>query len=240
MYQPQIFAQTGELYGFEALARWNDPVHGHVPPNRFIPLAEETGEIENIGRWVVREACRQLSEWRSMSLTIPTLSVNLSALHFRSNQLPDQVSEAMVEFAIPGDQLTVEITESMMMEQDEEILRRIEILRNMGVGLSIDDFGTGFSGLSRLVSLPVTELKIDKTFVDRCQTEKRIQSLLEAIISIGQSLNLMVIAEGVETKEQFELLRSMNCPVIQGYYFSRPIPADEIATWMQTALPLEI
>ena len=240
VYQPQIFAQTGELYGFEALARWSDPVHGHVPPNRFIPLAEETGEIENIGRWVVREACRQLSEWRTMSLTIPTLSVNLSALHFRSNQLPDQVSEAMVEFAIPGDQLTVEITESMMMEQDEEILRRIEILRNMGVGLSIDDFGTGFSGLSRLVSLPVTELKIDKTFVDRCQTEKRIQSLLEAIISIGQSLNLMVIAEGVETKEQFELLRSMNCAVIQGYYFSRPIPADEIATWMQTALPLEI
>ncbi|MET6677727.1 oxygen-sensing cyclic-di-GMP phosphodiesterase DosP [Citrobacter amalonaticus] len=240
MYQPQIFAQTGELYGFEALARWSDPVHGHVPPNRFIPLAEETGEIENIGRWVVREACRQLAEWRTMSLTIPTLSVNLSALHFRSNQLPDQVSEAMVEFAIPGDQLTVEITESMMMEQDEEILRRIETLRNMGVGLSIDDFGTGFSGLSRLVSLPVTELKIDKTFVDRCQTEKRIQSLLEAIIRIGQSLNLMVIAEGVETKEQFELLRSMNCPVIQGYYFSRPIPADEIADWMKTALPLTI
>lgn len=240
VYQPQIFAQTGELYGFEALARWSDPVHGHVPPNRFIPLAEETGEIENIGRWVVREACRQLSEWRQLSLTIPTLSVNLSALHFRSNQLPDQVSEAMVEFAIPGDQLTVEITESMMMEQDEEIFRRIEILRNMGVGLSIDDFGTGFSGLSRLVSLPVTELKIDKTFVDRCQTEKRIQSLLEAIITIGQSLNLIVIAEGVETKEQFELLRSMNCPVIQGYYFSRPIPADEIAAWMQTALPLKI
>ncbi len=240
VYQPQIFAQTGELYGFEALARWSDPVHGHVPPNRFIPLAEETGEIENIGRWVVREACRQLAEWRTMSLTIPTLSVNLSALHFRSNQLPDQVSEAMVEFAIPGDQLTVEITESMMMEQDEEILRRIETLRNMGVGLSIDDFGTGFSGLSRLVSLPVTELKIDKTFVDRCQTEKRIQSLLEAIIRIGQSLNLMVIAEGVETKEQFELLRSMNCPVIQGYYFSRPIPADEIADWMKTALPLTI
>ncbi len=181
-----------------------------------------------------------MSEWRQLSLTIPTLSVNLSALHFRSNQLPDQVSEAMVEFAIPGDQLTVEITESMMMEQDEEIFRRIEILRNMGVGLSIDDFGTGFSGLSRLVSLPVTELKIDKTFVDRCQTEKRIQSLLEAIITIGQSLNLIVIAEGVETKEQFELLRSMNCPVIQGYYFSRPIPADEIAAWMQTALPLKI
>lgn len=240
VYQPQIFAETGELYGFEALARWNDPVHGHVPPNVFIPLAEETGEIENIGRWVVREACRQLAEWRELSLVIPTLSVNLSALHFRSNQLPDQVSEAMNEFTIPGDQLTVEITESMMMEQDEEIHRRISILRNTGVGLSIDDFGTGFSGLSRLVSLPVTELKIDKSFVDRCLTETRIKSLLEAITSIGHSLNLMVVAEGVETKEQFELLRSVNCPVIQGYYFSRPIPADEIPQWMRTQLPLKV
>lgn len=240
VYQPQIFAETGELYGFEALARWNDPVHGHVPPNVFIPLAEETGEIENIGRWVVREACRQLAEWRELSLVIPTLSVNLSALHFRSNQLPDQVSEAMNEFTIPGDQLTVEITESMMMEQDEEIHRRISILRNRGVGLSIDDFGTGFSGLSRLVSLPVTELKIDKSFVDRCLTETRIKSLLEAITSIGHSLNLMVVAEGVETKEQFELLRSVNCPVIQGYYFSRPIPADEIPQWMRTQLPLKV
>lgn len=240
VYQPQIFSETGELYGFEALARWSDPVHGHVPPNRFIPLAEEIGEIENIGRWVVREACRQLAEWRKISLSIPTLSVNLSALHFRSNQLPDQVSEAMLEFAIPGDQLTVEITESMMMEQDEEILRRITILRNMGVGLSVDDFGTGFSGLSRLVSLPVTELKIDKSFIDRCLTEQRIQSLLEAIISIGQRLNLVVIAEGVETKEQFEMLRSVKCPVIQGYYFSRPVPANEIPDWMNNSLPLHI
>lgn len=135
---------------------------------------------------------------------------------------------------------TVEITESMMMEQDEEILRRITILRNMGVGLSVDDFGTGFSGLSRLVSLPVTELKIDKSFIDRCLTEQRIQSLLEAIISIGQRLNLVVIAEGVETKEQFEMLRSVKCLVIQGYYFSRPVPADEIPGWMNNSLPLHI
>lgn len=240
VYQPQIIADTGELYGFEALARWSDPEHGAVPPGRFIPLAEEIGEIENIGRWVVREACRQLAEWRAMSLDVPTLSVNLSALHFRSNQLPDQVSEAMMEFAVPGDQLTVEITESMMMEQDEEILTRIGILRNMGVGLSVDDFGTGFSGLSRLVSLPVTELKIDKTFVDRCLTEKRIQSLLEAIISIGQRLNLVVIAEGVETKAQFDMLRSVQCPVIQGYYFARPIPAEDVPDWMIRALPLTL
>ncbi|STM58233.1 heme-regulated cyclic AMP phosphodiesterase (direct oxygen sensor protein) [Escherichia coli] len=224
VYQPQIFAETGELYGIEALARWHDPQHGHVPPSRFIPLAEEIGEIENIGRWVIAEACRQLAEWRSQNIHIPALSVNLSALHFRSNQLPNQVSDAMHAWGIDGHQLTVEITESMMMEHDTEIFKRIQILRDMGVGLSVDDFGTGFSGLSRLVSLPVTEIKIDKSFVDRCLTEKRILALLEAITSIGQSLNLTVVAEGVETKEQFEMLRKIHCRVIQGYFFPAPYP----------------
>ncbi|EFJ3102152.1 oxygen-sensing cyclic-di-GMP phosphodiesterase [Escherichia coli] len=240
VYQPQIFAETGELYGIEALARWHDPQHGHVPPSRFIPLAEEIGEIENIGRWVIAEACRQLAEWRSQNIHIPALSVNLSALHFRSNQLPNQVSDAMHAWGIDGHQLTVEITESMMMEHDTEIFKRIQILRDMGVGLSVDDFGTGFSGLSRLVSLPVTEIKIDKSFVDRCLTEKRILALLEAITSIGQSLNLTVVAEGVETKEQFEMLRKIHCRVIQGYFFSRPLHAEEIPGWMSSVLPLKI
>ena len=240
VYQPQIFAETGELYGIEALARCHDPLHGHVPPSRFIPLAEEIGEIENIGRWVIAEACRQLAEWRSQNIHIPALSVNLSALHFRSNQLPNQVSDAMQAWGIDGHQLTVEITESMMMEHDTEIFKRIQILRDMGVGLSVDDFGTGFSGLSRLVSLPVTEIKIDKSFVDRCLTEKRILALLEAITSIGQSLNLTVVAEGVETKEQFEMLRKIHCRVIQGYFFSRPLPAEEIPGWMSSVLPLKI
>lgn len=240
VYQPQIFAETGELYGIEALARWYDPLHGHVPPSRFIPLAEEIGEIENIGRWVIAEACRQLAEWRSQNIHIPALSVNLSALHFRSNQLPNQVSDAMHAWGIDGHQLTVEITESMMMEHDTEIFKRIQILRDMGIGLSVDDFGTGFSGLSRLVSLPVTEIKIDKSFVDRCLTEKRILALLEAITSIGQSLNLTVVAEGIETKEQFEMLRKIHCRVIQGYFFSRPLPAEEIPGWMSSVLPLKI
>lgn len=174
------------------------------------------------------------------NIHIPALSVNLSALHFRSNQLPNQVSDAMHAWGIDGHQLTVEITESMMMEHDTEIFKRIQILRDMGVGLSVDDFGTGFSGLSRLVSLPVTEIKIDKSFVDRCLTEKRILALLEAITSIGQSLNLTVVAEGVETKEQFEMLRKIHCRVIQGYFFSRPLPAEEIPGWMSSVLPLKI
>ncbi len=121
VYQPQIFAETGELYGIEALARWHDPLHGHVPPSRFIPLAEEIGEIENIGRWVIAEACRQLAEWRSQNIHIPALSVNLSALHFRSNQLPNQVSDAMHAWGIDGHQLTVEITEISRPLPAEEI-----------------------------------------------------------------------------------------------------------------------
>ena len=187
-----------------------------------------------------RAFTEMLAEWRSQNIHIPALSVNLSALHFRSNQLPNQVSDAMHAWGIDGHQLTVEITESMMMEHDTEIFKRIQILRDMGVGLSVDDFGTGFSGLSRLVSLPVTEIKIDKSFVDRCLTEKRILALLEAITSIGQSLNLTVVAEGVETKEQFEMLRKIHCRVIQGYFFSRPLPAEEIPGWMSSVLPLKI
>ncbi|ALR78035.1 oxygen-sensing cyclic-di-GMP phosphodiesterase DosP [[Enterobacter] lignolyticus] len=231
VYQPQIYANTGALYGCEALIRWNDPEHGEVPPSRFIPLAEETGEYEEIGLWVIREACRQLAEWRALRIDIPVISVNLSARHFQNRRFPDQVLSVMKEFGIPGEQLMLEITESMMLTDDEEVLRRIQILRNAGLGLSIDDFGTGFSGLSRLARFPVTEIKIDKSFVSGYPEDNRQRSLLEAIIGIGQSFSLNVIAEGVETSEQFQLLRELGCPVIQGYYYSRPIPASEIPGW---------
>lgn len=234
VYQPQINIATGELYGFEALARWRDPEHGDVPPSRFIPLAEEVGEIENIGRWVIREACRQLAQWRSQALRVPALSVNLSALHFHSSALFTQVTDAMTEFSIVGNELTLEITESMMMDPDEALLKRIKMLREAGVGLSIDDFGTGFSGLSRLVTLPVTEIKIDKSFVDGCLTDTRSRSLLEVITRIGQSFNMVVVAEGVETQEQLQLLRAIGCPVVQGYYFSRPLKPEDIPSWYQS------
>lgn len=234
VYQPQINIATGELYGFEALARWRDPEHGDVPPSRFIPLAEEVGEIENIGRWVIREACRQLAQWRSQALRVPALSVNLSALHFHSSALFSQVTDAMTEFSIVGNELTLEITESMMMDPDEALLKRIKMLREAGVGLSIDDFGTGFSGLSRLVTLPVTEIKIDKSFVDGCLTDTRSRSLLEVITRIGQSFNMVVVAEGVETQEQLQLLRAIGCPVVQGYYFSSPLKPEDIPSWYQS------
>lgn len=237
VYQPQINIATGELYGLEALARWWDPEHGDVPPARFIPLAEEVGEIENIGIWVLREACRQLAQWRKNWPDFPALSVNLSAIHFHNIQLPTQVLDAINEFAIPGEMLTLEITESMVMAPDDELSARFQTLRDMGVGLSVDDFGTGFSGLSRLVTLPVTEIKIDKSFVDSCLTDNRSRSLLEAITGIGQSFGMTVVAEGVETREQLQLLRHIGCPVVQGYYFSRPIPPEEVPEWFLTTFP---
>ncbi len=237
VYQPQINIVTGELYGFEALARWRDPEYGDVPPARFIPLAEEVGEIENIGCWVLREACRQLAEWRENWPNFPSISVNLSAIHFHNSQLPGKVLEAINEFAIPGERLTLEITESMVMARDDELSQRFQTLRNMGVGLSVDDFGTGFSGLSRLVTLPVSEIKIDKSFVDGCLTDSRSRALLEAITGIGQSFGMMVVAEGVETKAQLALLRHIGCPVVQGYYFSRPLPADDVPHWFFETFP---
>ncbi|KNC91936.1 oxygen-sensing cyclic-di-GMP phosphodiesterase DosP [Trabulsiella odontotermitis] len=237
VYQPQIFAVTGELYGVEALARWRDPNFGDVPPDRFIALAEENGEIENIGNWVLREACRQLGQWREMGIDVPTVSVNLSALQLRNRHLVDVIREALETWSVPGDKLTIEITETGMMELDKEMLLQIHELRKMGVGLSIDDFGTGFSGLSRLASLPVSEIKIDKSFIGKGLTEDRQKALVEAMTGIGNSLDLTVVAEGVETHEQLTFMRSIHCPVIQGYYFSRPLPAENVPQWVQESLP---
>lgn len=228
MYQPQVNVSNGTLYGFEALIRWRDPKHGDIPPSRFIPLAEETGAIEEIDLWVLREVCRQLAEWRQRGLNIPAVSINLSARHFHSCSLPEQVLGVLEEFSVPGRQLTLEITESTTMIMDDDLLRRIHMLRNAGIGLSIDDFGTGFSGLSRLLTLPLTELKIDRCFVTGDPGDSRRRALLEAITGIGHSFDLVVIAEGVESKEQFQLLQELGCPVIQGYYFSEPIEAGDI------------
>lgn len=225
VYQPQIFAETGELYGIEALARWHDPQHGHVPPSRFIPLAEEIGEIENIGRWVIAEACRQLAEWRSQNIHIPALSVNLSALHFRSNQLPNQVSDAMQAWGIDGHQLTVEITESMMMEHDTEIFKRIQILRDMGVGLSVDDFV--MSDTTELVDLavifPDLEIELKYACADnitgkaiyqqaRCLLHKDAITALAKSISIAQLSGLQLVIYDAYRPQQAQAMLWQACP----------------------------
>lgn len=231
LYQPQVFS-NGELYGVEALARWHDPELGDIPPGKFIGLAEETGDIEAIGRWALREACRQMAQWRDQNVSVPVVSVNLSPFNFRNEDLPAYVSSLLREYSLPGECLTIEITESLMMMLSPGTLAMMQQLRELGVGLSVDDFGTGYSCLSNLASLPVTELKIDRSFIDQSLQQPRLQSLVEAVLGIGRGLELTVVAEGVETEAQRAMLAEQRCPVMQGYLFSRAISANSLARWL--------
>ncbi|HAU5637867.1 oxygen-sensing cyclic-di-GMP phosphodiesterase DosP [Citrobacter amalonaticus] len=231
-YQPQVNAYNGELYGVEALARWHDPVFGMVSPLRFVPIAEKTGEMEHLGYWVLKEACRQMAEWRQQGLEIPCVSVNLSPRNLQDPALLSFITERLKEYGLPGERLTLEVTENDMVELSDSMMARLNTIRSLGVGLSVDDFGTGFSGLLNLAKLPVTEIKIDKSFIDGMMTEKRSRALTEAMTGIGHSLELAIVAEGVETQEQMDLLRQLRCPVIQGYLFSPPLPAQKLAEWV--------
>ncbi|HEY0124420.1 MAG TPA: oxygen-sensing cyclic-di-GMP phosphodiesterase DosP [Rhizobium sp.] len=232
-YQPQVRPQDGTLYGVEALARWSDPDLGDISPRKFIALAEEIGEIEAIGHWSLEEACRQMAEWRKAGLGIPRVSVNLSPLHFRNRDLPGFIAGLLGKYQLPPDCLTVEITESVMMDQRPEPLEIVRAIRSLGVGLSMDDFGTGFSSLSSLAHLPITELKIDRSFMQDFETDQHAQALATAVVRIGQSLGLTVVAEGVETEAQRRLLTDRDCHVVQGYLFSRPVSPSQLEDWMK-------
>lgn len=232
-YQPQIRAADGQVYGFEALTRWHDPHAGDISPGTFIPLAEETGEIEHIGLWALREVCRQLFEWREKGTNVSAVSVNLSAHNFRKPDLPRYIADLLNEYQLPGNILTIEITESAMMELTDEMLARVREIRAMGAGVSMDDFGTGFSSLASLAYLPVTEVKIDKSFIDRFARDRRVNALVEAVVSIGHNLDLTVVAEGVENPHQHQQLRKMGCSVLQGFLFSRPLSANTLPVWLE-------
>jgi c-di-GMP-specific phosphodiesterase len=231
-YQPQVNADSGELYGVEALARWHDPVFGTVPPQRFVAIAEKTGEMEHLGYWVLTEACRQMAEWREHGPEIRSVSVNLSPRNLQDPALASFITERLKEHGLPGECLTLEVTENDMVELSDSMMIRLNTIRDLGVGLAVDDFGTGFSGLLNLAKLPVTEIKIDKSFIDGMMEDKRTRALTEAMTGIGHSLGLAIVAEGVETQEQMELLRKLRCPVIQGYLFSPPLPARQLADWV--------
>lgn len=236
-YQPQINLSSKALHGVEALARWSDPVLGDIPPARFIPLAEEIGLIEAIGRWSLREACRQLAEWRGAGLPVPTVSVNLSPLHIGDCGLPTFVADLLHEFALPAACLTVEITESVMMDAAPHALKTLAALHDIGVGLSMDDFGTGFSSLSSLTQMPINELKLDRSFMRNFETDPSAQAVTTAVVRIGQSLGMTVVSEGVETENQARLLRLLNCAAAQGYYFARPMAPRDLERWIASRQP---
>lgn len=228
LYQPQVDLRTGRIFAVEALIRWLHPTLGVTSPVKFIPLAEETGLIVPIGDWVLRAACRQNKAWQDAGLPRLTISVNVSARQFGEKNCVARVAEALAQSGLEARYLELELTESLIMQDAEQAVATMKELQALGVHLSIDDFGTGYSSLSALKHFPVGRLKIDKSFIDDIPEDENDKAVAGAIISLGRSLNLRVIAEGVETEEQVAFLRENNCDEMQGYYFSKPVAAPDI------------
>jgi EAL domain-containing protein (putative c-di-GMP-specific phosphodiesterase class I) len=227
-YQPVVNGEDGRTVSVEALLRWQHPVHGNVPPDRFIPLADETGLIVEIGEWVLAEACRQGRIWHDAGFTDLRVSVNVSAVQFGQPRLLQAVGDALHTSGLPADALMLEITESSLMREPETTAGMLRALKNLGVQISVDDFGTGYSSLSYLKRFPLDVIKIDKSFVrDVCDDEENA-AIVRAIIALARSMRRQTIAEGVETEAQTRLLGREACTLFQGYYFGRPAPAADI------------
>lgn len=231
-YQPQVNAESGELVGVEALVRWQHPVRGLLYPGTFIGIAEESGRIADIGTWTMQEACRQMAEWKANGLNIGCMSVNVSALEFRDHRLLESLQSALRRSGLAPSELELEITESVLMAETETSQSIIERMREIGVGLAIDDFGTGYSSLSYLKRLRPNQLKIDQTFVRDACTDGDTRAIIRGMVGLATALGLNVVAEGVETAEQWSFLRQCGCQTLQGYYISRPLSVAQFQDWM--------
>lgn len=226
-YQPRIAAHGGRIVGVEALIRWNDPENGLVPPGRFIPILEESGLILEVGQWALEQAARDYRHWRRKCKAAPRIAVNVSAIQLRQNNFVAQVEKAIRKGGKPVP-MDIEITESLIMTDVEQNIVKLRALQAAGIGIAVDDFGTGYSSLSYVAKLPINALKIDRSFIDDMLTQADGLTIVSTIIALAQSLRLQVVAEGVETEEQARLLQSMRCDEMQGFLFSRPVPADAI------------
>jgi EAL domain-containing protein (putative c-di-GMP-specific phosphodiesterase class I) len=227
-YQVQVNS-SGQVIGAEALVRWQHPERGMVFPGEFIPLAEETGLILPLGHRILEIACAQLAAWASKSeMSHLTLAVNVSARQFSLPNFVEEVLALIDHFGTPASKLKLELTESLLLENAEDIIAKMLALKARGVGFSLDDFGTGYSSLSYLKRLPLDQLKIDQSFVRDILTDANDAVIARSVIALGQSLGLAVIAEGVETEAQMDLLASLGCHAYQGYLFSRPLPIDGV------------
>ena len=234
-YQPQIDAISGDIYGVEALARWNDPEEGMIPPDVFIPIAEDSGLIIELGEFVLRQACQQARDWQSLNVNPITVSVNVSAIQFHKVDLPELISNVLTETGLDAQYLDIEITESVIMEDLDRMSRILNQIRKLGCAISLDDFGTGYSSLNYLRQFPIDILKIDRSFVDEIDANDSDKSaIIIAIIAMSHALNLKVIAEGIETRLQFEKLIDWQCDYIQGFYLHRPLNLEGINKLLTT------
>jgi diguanylate cyclase (GGDEF)-like protein/PAS domain S-box-containing protein len=235
-YQPKMNLETGAIIGVEALIRWNHPERGLVPPVQFIPIAEECGFIVPIGRWVLGEACRQARAWRDAGLPQLGIAVNVSAVELRAREFVNGVRAILTETGLDPRCLELELTETFLMQDSRSTAVVLHALKALGVRLALDDFGTGYSSLSYLKRFPIDTVKIDQSFVRDLTTDADDASIVCAVISMGKSLHMRVVAEGVETPEQLEFLRGQICPEGQGYYFSHPVAADEFAQLLERSV----
>jgi diguanylate cyclase (GGDEF)-like protein/PAS domain S-box-containing protein len=235
-YQPKVNLDTGEITGVEALIRWQQSDRGLVPPSQFVPIAEDCGLIIQIGRWVLREACRQARAWQDAGLRPLPIAVNVSAVEFRDKSFVEGVRTTLAETGLEGRYLEMELTEGVLMEHAESTAAVLQELKTMGIRLAVDDFGTGYSSLSYLQQFPIDVLKIDQSFVHRITGDPDHSPIVSAIISMGKSLKHLVVAEGIETQEQRGYLQAQRCAEGQGYLFSRPLAAAQFAHLLQMGL----
>ncbi|NKQ40425.1 MAG: EAL domain-containing protein [Sulfurovum sp.] len=232
-YQPKYSLQTGQVVGVEALIRWTNPLLGSIGPNEFIPIAEETGMIVDIGYFVLEEACRNYMQLRESGIVVDLLSINVSSIQFRANDFVDRFWDITSEMGVSPNKIELEITEHTIVEHTIENLNILNILHDVGFHIAIDDFGTGYSSMSYLKRLPIDSIKIDKSFVSDIESDIHNKEISKAIIALGKSLEYSVIAEGIETKEQEEFLRKQGCDAGQGYYFAKPMTLDKLIEFMK-------
>jgi EAL domain-containing protein (putative c-di-GMP-specific phosphodiesterase class I) len=236
-YQPKIDLASGAVSGAEALIRWTHPTRSLVSPVQFIPIAEQSGLIVPIGRWVLREACLQMRTWLDAGMTIQNIAVNVSAVELRDEGFFDHVLDVLAATGLESQFLEIELTETVLMKHIESTAAVLQRLRERGVRVSLDDFGTGYSSLSYLHRFPIDSLKIDQSFVSQIRVESDGSAIVAAIIAMARSLKVRVIAEGVETSAQLAFLRGLSCDEAQGYYFSRPVAAAVFADYVKRRAP---
>jgi diguanylate cyclase (GGDEF)-like protein/PAS domain S-box-containing protein len=240
VYQPKVNLHSLETMGVEALLRWNDPILGSVSPAVFIPIAEKTGVINEIGMWVLKTACEQGVKWLSQGKLFNRIAVNVASLQLQRNSFVDDVQQVLRDTGLPAQHLELEVTESCMLQNPAEAIIELKRLREMGITLAMDDFGTGYSSLSYLKKLPLDKLKIDRSFIKNIVQDANNAAIAKAVIALGHALNLQIVAEGVETEEQAEFLRLNDCEQAQGYYFSQPKPSHELDDFLENSPPIKI
>jgi PAS domain S-box-containing protein len=226
-YQPQVHIASDRIIGVEALVRWNDPEKGLIPPNDFIPLAEQSGLIIPLGEWVMQESCRQAKEWVDKGYKLH-VSFNVAATQLHYSDIHYLIEKALKKTKLSADKLTMEITEGTMMKREEDLVQKLHYIRSLGVKIAIDDFGTGYSSYSYLKRFPIDILKIDKSFIDDIPYEKDNMAIVSAIVAMGHAMNYQILAEGTEYKEQIEFLKEQKCEFYQGYFKGKPMPASEL------------